>query len=297
MKSLTRLSLESAPETGRRRFMAISEGEEAVLQRLALQETLEKYRGKILPLSHPLTQQVRRISRRIIVSSNLGHLEGEHPQQPLSVGPGAFAGLSAEIPRSPALRRDSEWVVLVVNDPQLVNAFAAPGLVCVFTGIVPIARNEAGLAAVIGHEIAHVTLRHSVELASQNKLLLPAIGLLFLLGIDPGLSSIVTQYLYSLPHSRALETEADIVGLKLMSRACYDPAAAPRFFEDLKRIEQSDVPKFLRTHPPTAERIAHLKTLLPQNYDIYKSSPECSRLEEMRSRGILGRTRIFKAVY
>jgi len=288
--------LENAPETGRRRFMAVSKKQEELLRQQALQETLEKFRGRILPSQHPLTQEVRRITRRIITASNLGHLEGESSESEQTIfdpwSASAFMGAAeADIPRPPTMPADKEWVVLVVDDMNFVNAFAAPGLVCVSTGIIPVARNEDGLAAVIGHEIGHVAMRHSAEHLSQSKLLLPVMGLLLLLGLDLGLSSLLTNVLHSLPHSRALETEADIVGLKLMSRACYNPAAAPRFFEDLARLEKSDMPTFLRTHPPTSERIAHLKTLLPESTNIYNSNPECSQLDQMRAQGILGTTR------
>ncbi|KAJ6489946.1 peptidase family M48-domain-containing protein [Mycena sanguinolenta] len=290
--------LENAPETGRRRFMAVSKKQEELLREQALQETLEQYRGRILPFDHPLSRQVRRITRRIITASNLGYIAGESddPDAPgLDTWGAAMEGLDlpgAEIPRPPTMHRDKKWVVLVVDDMNFVNAFAAPGLVCVSTGIMPVARNEEGLAAVIGHEIGHVAMRHSAEMLSQSKLLLPIMGLLVLLGIDFGFSSLLTQVLHSLPHSRALETEADKVGLKLMSRACYDPGAAPRFFADLGRVEQGSMPSFLRTHPATSERIAHLKTLLPESYNIYNSNPECARLDEMRARGIIGKVRI-----
>ncbi|KAJ7255792.1 peptidase family M48-domain-containing protein [Mycena haematopus] len=285
--------LENVPETGRRRFMAVSKKQEELLRQQALQETLDQFRGRILPLEHPLTQQVRRITRRIITASNLGYIAGDLHDPVVDtwgVMTEDFSG--ADIPHPPTMHPDKEWVVLVVDDMNFVNAFAAPGLVCVSTGIMPVARNEEGLAAVIGHEIGHVAMRHSAELLSQSKILLPIMGVLVLLGIDFGLSSLLTQVLHSLPHSRALETEADKVGLRLMSRACYDPGAAPRFFADLGRMEQGNVPTFLRTHPATSERIAHLKTLLPENYTIYNSNPECSRLDEMRARGILGKVRV-----
>ncbi|KAJ7635098.1 peptidase family M48-domain-containing protein [Roridomyces roridus] len=286
--------LENAPETGRRRFMTISQEEEELIGKQALEDALREFQGRVLPFEHPLTQQVRRITRRIISSSNLGHLEGESPLNGEDVidfwSVPAFG--NAEIPRSPTMHPDKEWVVLVVNDRNFVNAFAAPGLVCVSTGIMPVARNEEGLAAIIGHEIGHVTMRHTAERVSTSKLFLPLTGLLFLMGIDFYVSSMLTEYLYNLPHSRKLETEADIVGIKLMSRACYDPAAAPRVFQDLNKLEKTSVPKFLNTHPPTPERIAHLKTLLPSSYEIYNANPECARLEEMRKRGYIGRMRM-----
>ncbi|KAJ7445195.1 peptidase family M48-domain-containing protein, partial [Mycena galericulata] len=219
--------LESAPETGRRRFMAVTKEQEEWVGKQALEETLQEFRGRILPFDHPLTQHVRRITRRIIASSNLGHLEGEAPDPEQLIDVWSTSD-TVEIPRPPTMRPQTEWVVLVIHDQRLVNAFAAPGLVCVSTGIMPVARNEEGLAAIIGHEIGHVTMRHTAERLSLGKIFLPITGLLLMLGIDPFLSSMLTNYLYSLPHSRALETEADIIGLKLMSRACYDPGAAPR---------------------------------------------------------------------
>ncbi|KAJ6562604.1 peptidase family M48-domain-containing protein [Mycena capillaripes] len=302
--------LEPVPETGRRRFMAVSMEQEGLLRQQALKDTLEQFRGKILPMHHPLTQEVRRITRRIITASNLGYLEGDESERtdidswstPMDV-------TAAEIPRPPTMHPDKEWVVVVVDDMNFVNAFAAPGLVCVSTGIIPVAGNEEGLAAVIGHEIGHVAMRHSAEHLSQYKLLLPVMGLLLLLGLDLGLSSMLTNVLHSLPHSRALETEgkleytatcsashltpttADIVGLKLMSRACYNPDAAVWFFENMKKFEKVEMPSFLRTHPATSDRIAHLKTLLPESRNIYNSNPECHHLEDMRGRGILGTAR------
>ncbi|KAJ7602874.1 peptidase family M48-domain-containing protein, partial [Mycena rosella] len=281
--------LENAPETGRRRFMAVSEQLEEDIRKIVLEETLQEFRGKILPSNHPLTQNVRRVTRRIITASNLGHLEGDPKREPLV----DFWGAGAEIPRPTSVHPEKEWVVLVINDKNFVNAFAAPGLVCVSTGIMPVARNEAGLAAIIGHEIGHVTMRHTAEHLSQAMILLPVTGLFLTFGIGPWIatwiSTTLTKYFYSLPHSRALETEADTVGLKLISRACYDPGAAPRVFQDLQKLETAHVPKFLSTHPPTPERIAHLKTLLPESYNIYNSNPECLQLDAMREKGFLAR--------
>jgi predicted Zn-dependent protease len=154
-------SLETAPESGRRRFMAVSKRQEELLRTQALQETRAQFRGRILPLEHPLTQQVRRITRRIIVASNLGHLEGEGAAEPPELIEDPWGAPLAEgagdISRPPALHPDREWAVLVVDDPGFVNAFAATGLVCVSTGIMPIARNEEGLAAIIGHGASHIT--------------------------------------------------------------------------------------------------------------------------------------------
>lgn len=130
----------------------MSKEQEEYIGRQVLEETLEEFRGRILPSDHPITQQVRRITRRILTASNLGQLEGDLP--PEETVWSELSGLpAAEIPRPPTMHPDKKWTVLVVNDRKLVNAFAAPGLVCVFTGIMPVARNEEGLAAIIGHGV------------------------------------------------------------------------------------------------------------------------------------------------
>ncbi|CAK5262288.1 unnamed protein product [Mycena citricolor] len=285
---LDKVNLEKAPITGRRRFMAASEAEEDFLRKVVMEETLEAYKDQILPYDHPLSQLVRRITRRIITASDLGHLKGESP----TGANVSWAQDGTEIPQTETMHPEKEWTVLVVNDRTFVNAFAAPGLVCVSTGIMPVAKDEEGLAAIVGHEIGHVAMRHSAEHLSQMKLMLPVIGLMWIAGLGVISSSFLAEYLYSLPHSRALETEADIVGLQLMARACYNPGASPRVFEDLGKLEHGR-PKFLSTHPPTPERIAKLKTLLSDAYSIYNSNPECARLEEMRSRGYIERKKLY----
>ncbi|KAF7325692.1 Peptidase-M48 domain-containing protein [Mycena kentingensis (nom. inval.)] len=251
--------IEKTPETGRRRFMNVSPAEEEELRKQALEETLEQFKGRVLPTNHPTTQLVRRITRRILKASELGRLKGDSPAEEASNYWGGLDGVgAAEVPRPPTLHADKEWVVLVVDDMRFVNAFAAPGLVCVSTGIMPMAKNEEGLAAIIGHEIGHVTMRHSAEHLSKMKLYMPFMAIFYLMGLDPFISNAVIQFFYTLPHSRALEHEADTVGLKLMSRACYDPAAAPRVFANLGQFEKqngSGAPAFLSTHPSSDERV------------------------------------------
>ncbi|KAJ7669503.1 hypothetical protein DFH06DRAFT_1321578 [Mycena polygramma] len=300
---IPRSSLESAPETGRRRFMAVSKNQEELIRQQALQETVQQFQGKILPLHHPLTQEVRRITRRIITASNLGYLHGDLEHTIGDPFADSWGGDSAaEIPRTPSMNADREWVVLVVDDMKFVNAFAAPGLVCVSTGIMPVARDEEGLAAVIGHEIGHVAMRHSAEHLSQYKLLLPVIGILLLLGLD--LALLLSDEHPALAAALARTGNRGRVLMPLAalhltppqrtssgSNSCPAHAIIPLPLQDLSKFEKSDVPTFLRTHPPTSARIAHLKTLLPESSNIYNSNPECSRLEEMRAQGILGKAR------
>ncbi|KAF7356097.1 hypothetical protein MVEN_00939700 [Mycena venus] len=113
--------------------------------------------------------------------------------------------------------------------------------------------------------------------------------------------------LHSLPNSPGPETEGLSLDLsyalnsllfqptpsdsRLWLAFAITPAAAPRFFQTPQTFEKVDNAAFRRTHPPTAERIEHLKTLLPETYNIYKANPECSRFDEIRAQGFLGATR------
>lgn len=159
---------------------------------------------------------------------------------------------------------------LVVDDPR-INAFAMPGgIVGVNTGLIAAARNESELAAVIAHEIAHVTQRHLARMYAGSSRIDLATGLAMLAGIiaaayDPqvGQAAIIggmaagTQA--RINHTRANEQEADRIGISILAAADYDPRAMPRFFErmlQLSRANPDSIPDFLRTHPVTTERIS-----------------------------------------
>jgi predicted Zn-dependent protease len=144
----------------------------------------------------------------------------------------------------------------------------------VYTGILPITRDEAGLATVIGHEVAHARARHGGERMSMAK------GL-ELAGILGGTAMSQSEYgpyfqqLYApvsqvgvaLPHSRMQESSADEIGLILMARAGYDPKQAVGFWERFAAHNQAaggQTPWFLRTHPLDQQRIAKIQQLLPK---------------------------------
>jgi len=159
---------------------------------------------------------------------------------------------------------------LVVDDPR-INAFAMPGgIIGINTGLISAARNEAELAAVIAHEIAHVTQRHLARMYAGSSRIDLATGLAILAGIiasayDPqvGQAAIIgglaagTQA--RINHTRANEQEADRIGISILSGANYDPRAMPQFFERMMQLSRSNpdsVPEFLRTHPVTANRLS-----------------------------------------
>ena len=174
-----------------------------------------------------------------------------------------------------------QWHVSLVRSSQ-VNAFCLPGgKIVVYTGILPVAQTEAGLAAVMGHEMAHATLRHGSERLFQEKATQTLLtGLQTSVGdlsyeqqrAVMGAIGAGARYGVLLPFSRDHESEADKIGLFYMARAGYDPAEAVAFWQRMSQVGGSggQSPEFMSTHPSDSTRIAHLKQLLPQAQAEYQ---------------------------
>ena len=145
-----------------------------------------------------------------------------------------------------------QWEFALV-DSEEVNAWAMPGgKVAVYEGLLEVADTRAELAAVIGHEIAHVIAQHGAERVSQ--------GLLTQLGV-------------MLPYSRLQENEADRLGLIFMAMAGYDPRAALEVWQEMaRRSEQPGVPAFLSTHPTDQQRIEQIRSVLPEALQYYRGT-------------------------
>jgi predicted Zn-dependent protease len=168
------------------------------------------------------------------------------------------------------------WDFRMINDPEMINAFCVPGgKVAVYTGIFPVARDEAGLAVIMGHEVAHAVLRHSGERMSQAGILGTGMALAGASGINPqilqalGLGASVGLFL---PFSRSQESEADRVGLILMAKAGYDPRIALEVWERMARNEKGAPPPFLSTHPGYDTRVQQLRSFMPEALRYYQSS-------------------------
>ena len=165
-----------------------------------------------------------------------------------------------------------------------LNAFCLPGgKVGVYTGILGITKDEAGLATVIGHEVAHAVARHGGERISVAMGIQTAgavagalIGGSKYANYGPAFNQVYgvgTQLGASLPHSRLQEAEADEIGLTYMARAGYDPEAAVGFwqrFGEYNRAAGANTPWFLRTHPTDDQRVQNLKSLLPKAKAQYR---------------------------
>ena len=195
---------------------------------------------------------------------------------PISKDPAANALLQKVGKRIAAVAPlpNAQWEFVVFASKE-ANAFCLPGgKVGVYTGILPITKDEAGLATVIGHEVAHAVARHGGERMSE------AMGLQVLgVAVDSATSGskyhdyavagygLGSQLGLALPHSRLQESEADHLGLIYMARAGYDPEAAVGFwqrFADYNKQQGGATPWFLRTHPLDEKRIEQLKGWLPE---------------------------------
>jgi len=239
-------------ETGRRQLILLSQGEEMALGL----SSFEKIK-KETPINRDpkINAMVQRVGKRIAAVADL---------------PGA------------------QWEFVVFESPE-ANAFCLPGgKIGVYTGILPITQNDAGLAAVMGHEVAHAYARHGAERVSEAmgiQLVGQALGA-SLSHADPrvqatamaayGLGATLGR---ELPHSRAQESEADRIGLRYMARAGYDPEEAVRFWERFAAHNAQrggDTPWFLRTHPLDQTRIQQLKNWMPEakaQYQPAKATP------------------------
>src|SRR5262245_60945549 len=177
---------------------------------------------------------------------------------------------------------NAQWEFVVFESKE-ANAFCLPGgKVGVFTGILPITKDEAGMATVIGHEVAHASARHGAERLS-NQMLLQTGGQVLgtTVGLaDPRWQGVATTVFglganlgIALPHSRQQESEADRIGLTYMARAGYNPEAAVGFwqrFAEYNKASGSGTPWFLRTHPLDEKRIRDIQEWLPQAKREYR---------------------------
>jgi predicted Zn-dependent protease len=176
---------------------------------------------------------------------------------------------------------DAEWEFVLFEEPS-ANAFAMPGgKIAVFTGLLEKVDSDDELAAVIGHEIAHVLLKHANQRMSAE--LLRTVG-----GVAATVATkdmedddralvmaaygLGTQVGIMLPYSRSHETQADRLGLIIAARAGYDPRAAVTFWEKMAAAGGGSPPEFLSTHPSYDTRLDTLRGTMPEALRYYESN-------------------------
>jgi predicted Zn-dependent protease len=245
LSALCIIGCTTAPYTGRSQVMLVSAGQEITLGEDAYRHSL---RDSVVMRNPDTDRIVRKVGERIAAAAN---------------------------------KSDYKWEFTVINDPETVNAFAVPGgKVAVYTGIFGPARDEAGLAVVLGHEVAHALARHPAERMSQELLLqIGGVGLGVALGRNPAVANQVLQAygivggVGMLPFSRSQETEADHIGLILMAKAGYDPRVALELWERMEKKEggRAAPPEFLSTHPGYETRVQQIRSFLPEALRYYQA--------------------------
>ena len=238
---------ETVPMTGRKQLRTMKPVQEMQLGLQSYNKILSDERGNVMR-SGPIVDTVGEIGRRIAIAAK---------------------------PEDPGF----DWQFNVIESEQ-ANAFALPGgYTAVYTGLIPIAQNEDGLAVIMGHEIGHALAHHGAErMAQQNMKRIVSAGVMMgsggmsgggqqaVMGIFGGLS----QYGFSLPFSRSHESEADYIGLILVARACYDPREAPKLWQRMGEHSKSSPPEFQSTHPSAATRISQFEQWMPEAIEVYE---------------------------
>ena len=172
-----------------------------------------------------------------------------------------------------------KWEFNLVDNKE-VNAWCMPGgKVVVYSGLLPVAKDDAGLAVVMGHEIAHAVAEHGGERMSHQMVAqLGGVALSEALRTKPAQTQqlwmtafgVGAQYGALMPFSRLQESEADRLGLIFMAMAGYDPRSAPVFWERMAAGKQGAPPEFMSTHPSDATRIQKLNELMPEAMKYYQ---------------------------
>lgn len=180
--------------------------------------------------------------------------------------------------------RSMDWEVEIFDD-EAVNAFAMTGgKIGVFTGILKVAENPDQLGAVIGHEVAHVTQRHSVERVNQamtTQIGAQAAGAVLGGGYAGNAVQVAAQLGLTLPYGRGQESEADTVGLVYSANAGFDPRESVKLWKNMDKANDGAPPEFMSTHPSSDTRIEDLIGELPGalvNYNNAKAAgkvPDC----------------------
>jgi predicted Zn-dependent protease len=167
-----------------------------------------------------------------------------------------------------------KWKVTLLRNNE-ANAYCLPGgKIVVYSGILPVTGNDAALATVLGHEVAHATAEHSAERIEREHLTKVAAAI-----IAGGVAFTPSQYLRvvallgaagSLPFTRSQESEADHIGLVYMARAGYDPRQAVAFWKRMKRASAGkEPPEFVSDHPSDQHRIERIEQWLPEAERAY----------------------------
>jgi predicted Zn-dependent protease len=178
--------------------------------------------------------------------------------------------------------RSYEWEFVLIDAPDTVNAFALPGGKCaVYSGLLPVTQDEASLAVVLGHEVAHALARHGNERVSQSLIVNAGLNVAAVASgnLPPEDQELLMKALgvgaqagFVLPFSRTHESEADHIGLFLCAEAGYDPRAAIGLWQRMASLGGERPPELLSTHPSEDTRIERLQAIMPKALKEYEKA-------------------------
>jgi predicted Zn-dependent protease len=260
---------------GRNQVVALNPEQEQQLGLQAFEEVLQENRANVVRQG-PLVDMIRTIAARLTQAAEKENFLSDVnlPQQPM------------------------EWRVEVIDSKEQ-NAFCLPGgKIVVYTGILPIAETDAGLAVVMGHEISHALGRHGSERMAQQQM--AQIGVMAAGGamgdMDPNQRYAIMRAINAgaqfgiLKYSRSHESEADHMGLLLMATAGYDPREATKFWARMQEFTGGGAgqPEFLSTHPSHDTRIRDLEGWMPAAMKLYEASPEKHQPQPLPGAGFRG---------
>lgn len=252
-------SCSTVPLTGRSRLNLVSDDQVLPMAFQAYNEFLTENKSAVLSASSAEAQRVKNIGNKLILSVK-NYMNNNNYGD---------------------LIKDYKWEVNVVQSKEL-NAWCMPGgKIVVYTGLLPVTKDDAGLATVMGHEIAHAIAGHSAERMSQQ-MVAQGVGVLGNVATsNNSKKQSVFNTLYGvgtplamLSYGRSQELEADRLGLIFMAMAGYNPQNATAFWQRMSAASQGSQkpPEFLSTHPSDATRIAQIQRILPEAQKYYKST-------------------------
>ena len=245
----------TVPITGRKQNLMVTDGEVLSLSTQQYQEFMKTAK---LSTNQANTEMVKRVGQNLATAVNNYLVQN---------------GMSNDL-------QYYKWTFNLVQNNQ-VNAWCMPGgLICVYEGLLPVTQNEASLAIVLGHEIAHAVARHSAEQMSTQMKQQYGIQLGSMvagaLGMGTNTQSIVQAIVAqgfnfkNLKFSRDHENEADHMGLIFAAMAGYDPKVATDFWKRMAAQSNNQTAEFLSDHPSDATRINNIQGWMPEALKYYK---------------------------
>lgn len=260
--------VQEAPVTHRWRLMTTPEWIERIVTRSSFRGVMGEFGNSVLPESHPVSRQVAKVMVRLI---NAAH---DYPDPETGRRLNLFTELGkADIPLD-------EWRFYVIDDVAMgrptPNAFViGGGKVFIFRSILPICEDEDGLATVLSHELGHLLADHLGEKLTLSPFLLTLNMAMYSIFGSSRPGDILVNALLDTSFSREMETEADYIGLMVMSRACYNPQKAPRLWQNMMKFERQNgqtPPELLSTHPSSDRRFRNISEWMPKAVAVYSDS-------------------------